>query len=269
MNSPSPQTIDFEDFSRYRTLPPGPEKQKLRDSLVKKHYPLVIHTINKYVLKRRVGSAQKSPPINQDLLQDASIGLLKAIDKYDPSRGFAFSSFATSWIRNEALQHFSDKTKLIRVPNYVKSYSKHVMKQLEDSYRIESGIESGTKVTWENLCDHYENIDQAIFSVASELGYTDKAADGIVQAIRIKHDGNFVRVQTDTGAEQVVGQDVMNDMSRSVGSLEHLPDRLKAVMVVVDTLRNMPVKRRNILLLRHGVITKEEIEKNDREQQGT
>ena len=78
-----------------------------RDALVERFIPLARH------LARRYGRDHAHA---EDVLQVASIGLLKAIDRYDPTRGIAFTSFATPTILGEIKRYFRDKGWAIRVP---------------------------------------------------------------------------------------------------------------------------------------------------------
>jgi RNA polymerase sigma-B factor len=78
-----------------------------RDEAVRRYLPLARSLAHRY---RRSGE-----PV-EDLEQVASIGLLKAIDRYDPARGTAFSSFAVPTILGELRRHFRDRTWALRVP---------------------------------------------------------------------------------------------------------------------------------------------------------
>jgi RNA polymerase primary sigma factor len=53
-----------------------------------------------------------------DLIQEGNLGLMRALDKYDPSRGFKFSTFATWWIRQSILLAINQKVRTIRLPYY-------------------------------------------------------------------------------------------------------------------------------------------------------
>jgi RNA polymerase sigma-B factor len=82
-----------------------------RAELVERHLPLVRH------LARRFAGGVESL---EDLEQVGAIGLLNAIDRYDPASGNAFSSFAVPTILGEIRRHFRDKTWPLRVPRSLK-----------------------------------------------------------------------------------------------------------------------------------------------------
>jgi RNA polymerase sigma-B factor len=80
-----------------------------REALVERYLPLA-----KYLARRYPGGGEE-----EDLLQVASLGLLKAIDRYDPSRGIAFTSFAVPTILGELKRYFRDHGWSVRPPRDV------------------------------------------------------------------------------------------------------------------------------------------------------
>jgi RNA polymerase sigma-B factor len=83
------------------------ERVRVRGELVELHLPLAEY------LARRFGN--RGEP-HEDLVQVATIGLIKAIDRFDLGRGVAFSTYATPTIVGEIKRHFRDRGWTIRVP---------------------------------------------------------------------------------------------------------------------------------------------------------
>src|SRR5690349_10960501 len=81
--------------------------QDAREQLVHRHLSLARKLATRY------GRTQE--PF-EDLLQVASLGLLKAIDRFDPDRGIAFTSFAVPTIFGELKRHFRDKGWAVHLP---------------------------------------------------------------------------------------------------------------------------------------------------------
>lgn len=95
-------------LAQLHDLPEGSEgRPPLRERLVELHLPLV-----RYLARRFVG---RSMPL-EDIVQVGSIGLLKAIDRFDPDRGLEFSTFATPTILGEIRRAFRDTGWLLHVP---------------------------------------------------------------------------------------------------------------------------------------------------------
>jgi RNA polymerase sigma-B factor len=98
--------IQYEDrmlFTRLRAHPSAAQ----REQVFRRFLPLARSLAARY---RRSGE-----PV-EDLEQVAGIGLLNAIDRFDPERGVAFSSFAVPTILGELRRHFRDRTWALRVP---------------------------------------------------------------------------------------------------------------------------------------------------------
>jgi RNA polymerase primary sigma factor len=81
--------------------------EKARQRLIEKNLRLVISVAKKY---RGMGL-----PF-EDLIQEGNIGLMKAIERFDPDRGWRFSTYATWWVRQAVQRAVADKGRTIRVP---------------------------------------------------------------------------------------------------------------------------------------------------------
>jgi RNA polymerase sigma-B factor len=83
------------------------DRQRIRDSLVEMHLPLVEYLARRF--------RNRGEPLD-DLVQVATIGLIKSVDRFDLERGVEFSTYATPTIVGEIKRHFRDKGWAIRVP---------------------------------------------------------------------------------------------------------------------------------------------------------
>lgn len=93
----------FEEYHRTRD-------PQLRDALVEEHLRLAVH------LARRFD--HRGVPLD-DLVQVASVGLVHAVERFEPHRGLEFSTFATPTIMGELKRHFRDKGWAVRVPRRI------------------------------------------------------------------------------------------------------------------------------------------------------
>jgi RNA polymerase sigma-B factor len=94
---------DRELFSRYM----ADRDARAREELVERFLPLARQLARRY---------QRAEEPFDDLVQVASLGLIKAIDRFDPDREVAFSSYAVPTILGELKRHFRDRTWSVRVP---------------------------------------------------------------------------------------------------------------------------------------------------------
>jgi RNA polymerase sigma-B factor len=182
-------------FDQLATLGPDSEdRQRLRGQLVEMHLPLV-----EYLARRFAGRGE---PLD-DLVQVGTIGLIKAVDRFDTERGVEFSTYATPTVVGEIKRHFRDKGWTVRVPRRLQELRASLtsataelthelnraptVAELATHLRIGEeevleGLESANAYTAVSL----EAGDSEGLSVADTLGEYDLALEGVEYRESIK-----------------------------------------------------------------------------------
>ena len=94
-----------------------------RERLIMEHLPLVRGLARRY--------AERGEPLD-DLVQVGTIGLIKAIDRFDPTRGYKLASFATPTILGEIRRHFRDRSWTVRVPRGIQEARAQIAHAVDD-----------------------------------------------------------------------------------------------------------------------------------------
>ena len=166
-----------------------------------------------------------------DLIDEGNTGLMKAIDKYDVSKGFKFSTYATWWIRQSITRAIADQGRTIRIPV-------HMVEKVNKVIRVRQIMisESGKEPTIEEL--------------ASRVSLSP---DQVREIIRISQDP--VSIQTPVGSEDEdsqLGDFIRDDKNDDVFIEPEFASLLKEdIDAVLDTLTP---RERRVLELRFGLV---------------
>jgi len=98
------------------------ETQELKEKLIQSNLRVVVSIAKRY--------ANRGLPF-LDLIQEGNIGLIQALVRFDYTKGYKFSTYASWWIRAAILRSFAEKAKIIRIPNYMFEIKGKLMKSLK------------------------------------------------------------------------------------------------------------------------------------------
>lgn len=182
----TPDTAD--EFRRLAEMPEGPERDDLRKKVAAAWMPVAER------LARRFRNKGEN---HEDLVQVAALGMVKAVDRYDPSRGCAFESFAIPTVVGELKRHFRDHLWSLHVPrrlqelrNRTRSARTELLQELDGRGPTVSELAGHTGLSEEEVAMGMEaqeayntvSLDAPIpgledFSLSDTIGGPDRAMD--------------------------------------------------------------------------------------------
>jgi RNA polymerase sigma-B factor len=237
----TPITVEASPRQRYAARPARTKRDPRREAKLFTRYcatrdpSLREHLVETYLpLARTIARRYQSPRVPiEDLVQVAAIGLMKAIDRYDPGRGVAFSSYAVPTMVGEVQRHFRDHTWGVRPPRDLQERAQRVL-ALNRTLSGELGRPPSAREVAEHLQLSLEDVVEAL-----------QACDA--------------RDTTSLDRPRVIGEET-DTLADTIGGEDREFDRVEHAMTAELLMRRLDAREREIIRLRfHEDLTQSEI----------
>ncbi|HEX3590245.1 MAG TPA: SigB/SigF/SigG family RNA polymerase sigma factor [Pseudonocardiaceae bacterium] len=219
MTVAKPQRTDYGEFAHlFDQLAddrlPEPDRRTLRDRIVAEHLPVAEHIARRF--------RNKGQP-DDDLRQVAAIGLIQAVDRFDPTRGSDFLAFAVPTITGEVRRYFRDATWSMRVPRRVKELHAAITAKT-----VELSHELGRAPRPSELAEALERpVEEIHEGLAAANAYHSDSLDELVSVA----DGATTSMGDLLGDEDERLAEVV-DREALLPALATLPERERAIVVL-------------------------------------
>lgn len=129
-----------------------------------------------------------------DIIQSGNIGLIKAIDKFDASKGFKFSTYATWWIRQAITRAMADEGRVIRIPVHAVEQLRYINKAIRELNNISNNDRRPDSETIANYCNEHGYV--------VKQGNRQLTKDIVDTYLRLADNSNAISIDVPVGEDE-------------------------------------------------------------------